>query len=154
MLTIIEMLINHNSVCRESLFQALEQLDSEVFLKPTGGGEGSVRDILVHIMNTEKFWMAFLKETEYQMNRQENFQDVYSIRDAWSRVAADTEEFIKNLPEDQLYHVRSINSGDQTISFTVAKALLHIATHETHHRGFLVGLIRQLGLEPLDVNML
>ncbi len=154
MLTIIEMLINHNLVCRESLFQALEQLDSEVFLKPAGAGEGSVRDILVHIMNTEKFWMAFLKETEYQMNRQENFQDVYSIRDAWSRVAADTEEFIKNLPEDQLYHVRSINSGDQTISFTVAKALLHISTHETHHRGFLAGLIRQLGLEPLDVNML
>jgi len=154
MLTIIEMLINHNLVCRESLFQALEQLDSEVFLKPTETGEGSVRDILVHIMNTEKFWMAFLKETEYQMNRQENFQDVYSIRDAWSRVAADTEEFIKNLPEDQLYHVRSINSGDQTISFTVAKALLHISTHETHHRGFLAGLIRQLGLEPLDVNML
>jgi uncharacterized damage-inducible protein DinB len=154
MLTIIEMLINHNLVCRESLFQALEQLDSEVFLKPTEAGEGSVRDILVHIMNTEKFWMAFLKETEYQMNRQESFQDVYSIRDAWSRVAADTEEFIKNLPEDQLYHVRSINSGDQTISFTVAKALLHISTHETHHRGFLAGLIRQLGLEPLDVNML
>jgi uncharacterized damage-inducible protein DinB len=40
------------------------------------------------------------------------------------------------------------------MSFTVGKALIHMATHETHHRGLIVGLIRQMGLEPPDVNML
>jgi uncharacterized damage-inducible protein DinB len=154
MLTVIEMLVNHNSVCREPLFQALEKLDSEEFVKPTGAGKGSVRDILVHIMNAEKFWIAYLKETEYEMNKPEDFQDIQSIKDAWSTVAADTAEFIRNLPEDQLHHVRSIRSGNQTISFTIAKALLHVTTHETHHRGFLIGLMRQKGLEPPDVNVI
>jgi uncharacterized damage-inducible protein DinB len=154
MRTIIEMLVNHNSVCREPLFQTLEKLDSEEFLKPTGAGKGSVRDILVHIMNAEKFWIAFLNETEYEMSKPDDFRNIKSIRDVWSKVTADTEEFIRNLPEDQLHHVRSIRSGDQTISFTLAKALLHVTTHETHHRGFLVGLIRQKGIEPPDVNLL
>ncbi|MFW9798526.1 MAG: DinB family protein [Candidatus Thorarchaeota archaeon] len=148
------MLANHNLVCRDPLFQALEQLGSEEFLRPTGARKGSIRDILVHIMNAERFWIAFLKETEYQKSDPEDFQDIQSIRDEWSSVSVDTEEFIKNLPEDQLYHVRSIRAGDRTISFTVAKALLHVTTHETHHRGFLIGLIRQKGLEPPDVNML
>lgn len=154
MLTIIEMLINHNIVCRDPLFQTLEKLDSEEFLKPTGAGKGSVRDILVHIMNAEKFWIAFLKDSKTEMYKYEDFPDVPSIRDVWSRVSTETENFIKNLAEGKIHHVKSIKSGDQTISFTVAKALLHIATHETHHRGFLIGLIRQKGLEPPDVNML
>ena len=154
MMTIIEMLINHNLVCREPLLQTLEKLDLKEFLKPTGAGKGSIRDILVHIMNAEKFWIAFLSENEYQMSKPENFHDIQSVRNEWSRVSVETEEFIRNLPEDQLDHVKSIKSGDQTISFTVAKALLHVTTHETHHRGFLIGLIRQKGLEPPDVNML
>ncbi|MFX1560546.1 MAG: DinB family protein [Promethearchaeota archaeon] len=154
MLTIIEMLVNRNRVCRNPLFQTLEKLDSEEFLKPTGAGKGSVRDILVHIMNAERFWIAFLKDVKTEMFKYEDFPDIQSIRDAWSRVSSDTENFIKDLAENQLHHVRSIKSGNQTISFTVAKALLHVTTHETHHRGFLIGLIRQKGLEPPDVNML
>ncbi len=154
MMTIIEMLSNHNQVCRQPLFQILEQLDSKEFFKPTGAGKGSVRDILIHIMNAEDFWIAFLKETKYHMSKPEDFQDVSSIEDAWLRVSGETEEFIRTLTEDQLHHVRSVKSGGQTISFTVAKALLHVTTLETHHRGFLIGLIRQLGLEPPDVNML
>ncbi|MHA2425908.1 MAG: DinB family protein [Candidatus Thorarchaeota archaeon] len=154
MLTIIDMLLNHNSVCRDPLFQSLEQIDTEEFLKPTGAGKGSIRDIMVHIMNAEKYWIAFLKDSEYQMSKPEGFLDIQSIRDEWSKVSAETNEFIRNLPEDRLLHVRSLRSGNRTISFTIAKALLHMATHETHHRGFLIGLIRQKGFEPPDVNML
>ena len=154
MITIIEMLVNHNLVSRDPLLQTLEQLDSEEFLKKTGAGKGSIRDILIHLMNAEKFWIAKLKDTKTEMNKPENFQDIQSIRVAWSRVSIDTKEFIKNLVENKLHHVMSVKSGNQTISFTVVKALLHMTTHETHHRGFLIGLIRQLGLKPPDVNML
>ena len=154
MMTIIEMLINHNLVGRDPLFQTLERFDSEEILKKTGAGKGSIRDILVHLMNAEKFWIAKLNDSKTEMSKTEDFQDIQSIRDAWSKVAVDTAEFMKNLVEEQLQHVMSVRSGDQTISFTVAKALLHMTTHETHHRGFLMGLIRQKGLEPPDVNML
>jgi uncharacterized damage-inducible protein DinB len=105
-------------------------------------------------MNAEKFWIAYLKKTEYKKSPPEDFKDIQSIRYAWSKVSAETEEFIKSLSVDQLHHVRSVRSGDQTISFTVAKAILHMITHETHHRGFLIGWIRQKGLEPPDVNLL
>ncbi|NHI83307.1 MAG: hypothetical protein EAX81_03275 [Candidatus Thorarchaeota archaeon] len=44
--------------------------------------------------------------------------------------------------------------GNQTVSFTVKKVLVHLATDEIHHHGLIVGLIRQLGYEPPDVNML
>ncbi|MHA1964292.1 MAG: DinB family protein [Candidatus Thorarchaeota archaeon] len=148
------MLVNHNVVSRGPLLQTLEQFGSDELLKKTGAGKGSVRDILVHLMNAEKFWIAKLKDTKTEMSKTEDFRDIQSIRDAWSKISVDTEKFIRNLREDQLHHVQSVKSGDRTISFTVAKALLHMTTHETHHRGFLIGLIRQRGLEPPDVNML
>jgi uncharacterized damage-inducible protein DinB len=58
------------------------------------------------------------------------------------------------LNENQLQYVRSVTWGDQTVSFTIGKALIHIANHETHHRGVLAGLIRQQGIEPPDFDML
>ncbi|MFX1579124.1 MAG: DinB family protein [Promethearchaeota archaeon] len=154
MSAVIEMLVNHNIVCRDPLFQVLDRLGTEEFLKPTGAGKGSIRDILVHIMNTEKFWIAYLKDTKTEMRRPSDFHDIQSIRDEWSGVSDDTEEFMRDLTEDQLFQVKSMRTGYQTISFTIAKALLHMTTHETHHRGFLIGFIRQKGLDPPDVNML
>ena len=154
MMTIIKMQINHNLVNREPLFQTLEQLDSEDFLKKTGAGRGSIRDILIHLMDAERYWIATLRDTKIEKSKSEDFQDIQSIRSAWSRIAIDTEEFIRNLADEELQHVKSVRWGDQTVRFTGAKVLVHMATHETHHRGFLIGLIRQLGLEPPDVNML
>ena len=40
------------------------------------------------------------------------------------------------------------------MSFMIGKALTHMATHEIHLRGLLIGLNMQFGLEPPDVNML
>ncbi len=65
-----------------------------------------------------------------------------------------TREFLRDQNEGGLQHVKSVTWGDETVSFTVAKALLHLATYETHHRGLMVGLLRQLGYKAPDVNMM
>ena len=114
----------------------------------------TISQVSGRVVSPKKFWIAYLKDTKTEMRRPGDFQDIQSIRDEWSGVSDDTEEFMRNLTEDQLFQVKSMRTGYQTINFTIAKALLHMTTHETHHRGFLIGFIRQKGLDPPDVNML
>lgn len=148
------MLIDHNLTIREPFLHSLEQLDPEELDKKTGAGRGSVLDILIHLMDAERYWISTLKGLDIEKSKREEFLDIQSIRVAWLRVSNDTKKFIRNLTEKELEHVKSVRWSDQTVSFTVAKALVHMATHETHHRGFLIGLIRKRGFEPPDVNML
>ena len=148
------MLFDHNLACRETLLQTLEQVDTKEFLKDLGVGKGSMRNILVHLMNAERYWISVLDGSDFEPIEPESIDSIQSIREVWSRVHEGTREFMGRLREDQLHHVKSVTWGDQMVSFTVGKALIHVATHETHHRGLLSGLIRQQGLEPPDFDML
>ena len=113
-----------------------------------------MRNILVHLMNAERYWISVLDGSDFEPIEPENLESVQSIREVWFRVHEGTREFMDRLREDQLHHVKSVPWGDQLVSFTIGKALIHVATHETHHRGLLSGLIRQQGLEPPDFDML
>ena len=154
MMSIIEMLFDHNLACREPLLQTLEQVDAEEFLKDLGVGKGSIRNILVHLMNAERYWISVLDGRDFSQIEPESIDSVQSVRAVWYRVDEETREFMGRLKKEQLQHVKSVSWGDQTVSFTVAKALIHIANHETHHRGLLAGLIRQQGIAPPNFDML
>lgn len=148
------MLFDHNLACREPLLQTLEQVHTEEFLKDLGVGKGSIRNILVHLMNAEKYWISVLDSSNFESIIPESLDSVQSIRGVWSKIHEETKEFMSRLKEDQMHHVRSVTWVDQTVSFTVAKALIHVANHETHHRGLLAGLIRLQGIAPPNFDML
>jgi len=154
MRTCVEILINHNNNCREPILQTFEQLPKEDLTKDLGVGKRSIRDILVHLMNVENYWISLFCDKDFKFIDPENFHDIPSIRGAWCEIEDRTVEFMQKLSDEQLLHVRNVSWKKGTVSFTIGKALIHMATHETHHRGVLVGLARQLGLEPPDVNML
>nr|KXH72726.1 MAG: hypothetical protein AM325_01500 [Candidatus Thorarchaeota archaeon SMTZ1-45] len=154
MMSCIEMLFDHNLACREPLLQALEQMSRDRLLDDLGVGKGSIRNILAHLVNTERYWISVLDESEPEYIEPASLNDVQSIRTIWSKIHEKTRDFIANLNDVKLHHVKSVSWGNQTVSFTVAKALLHMINHETHHRGLLAGLMRLEGIEPPDFNML
>jgi uncharacterized damage-inducible protein DinB len=149
------MLLEHNFACREPLLEAVKQLSQEEFTKDLGVGRNSIRDIIIHLVNTEIYWIDHVLRgiaTEQILSR--DYADAESIWEAWKSVETTTREFVREQNERSLQHVRSVMWGDVTVSFTVAKALVHLATHETHHRGLVVGLLRQLGHKTPNVNMM
>jgi len=132
----------------------LEKLNSEELEKDMEVGRGTIKNILIHLMNSEKYWISILTDSKFEPLHSKDCPDIPSIRKTWCDIEARTMKFMEDLQEDQLLRVRNVTWKKGTVSFTVGKALIHMTTHETHHRGLLVGLIRQLGLDPPDVNML
>ncbi|MFX0055372.1 MAG: DinB family protein [Promethearchaeota archaeon] len=154
MMSCIEILFEHNIAVREPILDSVRQLSNEDFTRNHGVGWGSVRDILVHLINTEKYWISVLKDVEMDWLDSSDFPDLQSIAKAWVDVEKETREYMMALDNDQLHHVKRVRWPDATVSFTVKKALVHIATHEVHHRGLIVGLIRMMGHRPPVVDML
>ncbi|MHA2206990.1 MAG: DinB family protein [Candidatus Thorarchaeota archaeon] len=154
MLNCINMLLDHNYAIRQQLLDSLRSLNSKEFVKELGVGWGSLRDIMVHLVNTERYWIWLLKSKEMDWFLSADFPDVDGVSKIWQITEKDAKDFVGTQTESSLQHVKSVVWGDRTVSFTVAKALVHMATHETHHRGLVIGLIRQLGYEPPDVDML
>jgi len=152
MISALDILLDHNFACRKPLLESLKKLDNDDFTRSVGGT--SIRNILVHLMNTEIYWISLLGDMDTEELNPKEFKDVKSIAKTWRKIERETREFVSNQTEVSLQFVKSVSWDRGTVSFTVAKALIHMATHETHHRGFIIGLLRQMGYEPPDVNML
>ena len=132
----------------------MKNLTSEEFTKDLGVGIGSICDILVHMINAENYWISLLRALDVKELNLKNFNEIDAIAKIWSEIEAVTREFLENQTEKTLQVVRNVTWNGVTIHFTVAKALIHIATHGIYHRGLIIGLIRQLGYEPPSVDML
>lgn len=154
MIPTLDILLDHNYACREPLLESLKQLDNDDFTRSLGVGNTSIRNILVHMMNTEIYWISLLSNVDTQELNPEEFKDIKTIAKTWKKIERETRDFVSSQSDVSMQYVRSVSWDKGTISFPVIKALIHMATHEIHHRGFIVGLMRQMGYKPPDVNML
>ena len=139
---------------RHRLLAGVAKLTQEQFLKDMRTGWRSIRNTLVHMMAAEDYWIRMLSGAESKEYRPEEFPDAASIAQAWREVEDRTRRFLEDLDEERLQEERSVTWGDESVHFTVAKALMHVATHETHHRGAVVAMIRQLGVQPPVLDLL
>jgi uncharacterized damage-inducible protein DinB len=154
MMDCIEMLTNHNITVRDAVLEVLEKLGPEVFLRDFGEGIGSFRNILVHLIDTEKYWISILKNENVVHLMPADFETVSAVRAAWCSTEELTRGFLKSLGEEQLSHVKSTTRDGSTFYFTIAKAFIHLATHEIHHQGLIVGLLKQSGFDAPEIKML
>lgn len=144
-------------MCRGLVIDSVRRLTSEDFRKNHGVGWGSIRDIMVHLVTTERYWISVLKDEETELVNTIDYQDLNRIAELWASTEKQTREYLKGLGDDHLHHVKSVvwpEEAPKTVSFTVRKALIHLATHEIHHRGLIVGMIRKMGHVPPVVDML
>lgn len=146
------MLLDHNLTVRSAIIETLERLNTEDFMRDSGSG--SVRDILVHVIDTERYWISVLTGGRSNHLDPTDFGTIRDIKAIWCEAEEFTKGFLNEMSEEQLVHVKSVRRNDKTTYFTVAKALLHLAAHEIHHQGQVVGLIRQFGLDSPDTDML
>lgn len=146
--------MDHSIMCREAILDAIEGLTLDE-LRVVGRGEAvSILGILVDIINNERYWISILSGTQVSKIEVKALTNLMQIREAMAENRQLVTEYIDNLTPELLQSVNSFRSGNQTISFTTARGLLHVITSEAHQRGVLVNLIRDAGKSPPDVNML
>lgn len=149
-------LLEYHYSRRERLFDFLSQLTAEEFTRDMNVGLQSIRSTLLHSLETELFWLDHrVRGGERPDWDYRQYPDLGSVRAKAAEVQAATRGWAAGLTEEDLGQLASVRySSGTAFTYTIAKAFLHVITHDTHHGGQVVALARQLGYTPPEIDLM
>lgn len=152
----LEILYDYGYWANKNLFDVIARLTPEQFTQPVAGSYGSIRNTLVHAMSAEAGWLDRCGGPERGPRLDPaDFPTLESVIQNWSKVETHVREFLTNLKDEDL--ARSAEFTDprgNTHSLPVGELMQHAVIHDIHHRGQVVLLLRMLGQEPGNIDML
>jgi uncharacterized damage-inducible protein DinB len=140
---------------RQVLFNYCRTISENDFLNQNTsfGRGGSIRNLLVHIVNTYEFWIAkhALKKhivfSEYESKKTIN--DVVII---FLSIDSLMNEFTEAYDNPEIDIEFEIN-GEKNIVKPL-KLFTHVITHEFHHKGQILSLSRHMDYTPVDTDIM
>lgn len=153
-------LYEYNYWARDRQLQACGALTQEQFLRPMGSSFSSVRDTLVHLLGGEWVWLERWRGRSPTMRDAEEFAPekflrLSTVQDSWREVETGVREYFAGLKEEALARpVTYTNLKGETWTYPLWRTLLHLVNHQTYHRGQVTTLLRQLGVQPVQIDYL
>jgi len=123
------------------------QLTHEQFTKDAGYSHGSVRDLLVHLMDVDEVWFSELQGIEpSEPIPPANVDDRGTIRAHWDSVEQSMRNYLEALQDGMLFD-KPIKEPEEDKDLIVWQVLLHVVNHGTDHRAQLLRLLNDLGVK-------
>jgi uncharacterized damage-inducible protein DinB len=121
-------------------------LSDELFTQGSSYAHGSVRNQMIHIMNTDEAWFSGLRGVELpeSLNPAE-VKDRNVIRAHWDSVEQMMDEYLASLWDDMLFTKPFTDEEDKNL--LLWQVLLHVANHGTDHRAQVLRLLNDLGVK-------
>jgi uncharacterized damage-inducible protein DinB len=140
---------------------AVAKLPDENLRREVGISHKSILGTLAHMAGAEWIWLerwngrSPAKAEAWLLWTTESCPDLVILNERWSDVVARRTQFVAELDEERLAAELSFKllSGDPN-SMRLVDQMQHVANHATMHRGQIVGMIRQLGIEPPSTDLL
>ena len=127
-------------------------LSPEQFIQEVNYSYGSVRNQIVHLMNTEHSWFAELRRHEIaQLPDPIKIKDRDILRADWDAVERDIRSYLASLQDDMLFEKPIVYEGDENL--IVWQVLLHVVNHATDHRAQILRVLNDMGVKtgPQDL---
>jgi uncharacterized damage-inducible protein DinB len=146
---------------RGTLLDFCGKLDSNHFTDSNGFGWQSVRNTLVHIADCYVAWLGsfVLLKTNKPLTPKDEIHNI-----SLEQIIARFEQVDSIVNELLEQHGHSLNeliereipwrSAPELLSITPRKLLIHTITHEFHHKGQIAAMLRQMGYEPPNTDVL
>ncbi len=141
----------YNCWASNKLFDCINNLSDDQVNREITSSFSSIYKTVLHMLDAENIWWQRIKLAEHIDVPSENFKG--SIGELTRVLAAQSkqwEEWIANATENQLTHVFAYqNSKKEQFKQPVHEVILHLFNHGTYHRGQLVTILRQLGIDKI-----
>src|SRR6266849_3897840 len=140
---------------------AAAELAEENLRRDFNISHGSILGTLLHMAGAEWIWLERWhgnsppKAEAWALWTPESCADLATLNDRWSEVVDKRAQYISELDETRLAAELPFKllSGDPS-SMRLVDQMQHVANHATLHRGQVVGMIRQLGIDPPSTDLL
>src|SRR5688572_4735180 len=157
----IKRLFDYTEWANDLAMDAADQLTDEDLRRDVSVSHHSILGTLVHMAGAEWIWLerwngrSPAKAEAWSKWTPEVCADLATLNDHWSEVVDRRAQLMAQLDEDRLAAELSFQllSGDPS-SMPLIDQMQHVVNHSTMHRGQIVGMIRQLGIEPPATDLL
>lgn len=157
----IKHLFDYTEWANDLAMQGAAKLPDEDLRRDVAISHGSILGTLVHMAGAEWIWVerwhghSPRKEEAWSVWSTETCRDLPELKDRWNGVIDKRSRLVSELDEDRLAADLAYNllSGDPS-SLPLVDQMQHVANHATMHRGQIVGMIRQLGIDPPSTDLL
>jgi len=146
---------------RGILLDFCRELKPNDFTRQNGFALQSVRDTLVHIADCYYAWLGsfvLLKTNKPLTPKEElgqfNLEKIKLRFEQVDSIVAEVFELNRNQINEQIEINIPWRASPEMISITPGKLLMHTITHEFHHKGQIVAMLRQMGYEPPNTDVL
>jgi uncharacterized damage-inducible protein DinB len=160
-LTDIRQLFDYTEWANDLAMEAAANLADDNLRRDVGISHQSIFGTLLHMAGAEWIWLerwhgrSPAKAEAWLLWTTESCADLAMLKERWRDLIDRRAQFISGLNEDRLAAELGFRllSGDPS-SMRLVDQMQHVANHATMHRGQIVGMIRQLGIEPPATDML
>ena len=152
----LEILYDYGYWANKKLFQLLSQITPEQLVQSVAGSYGSVRNTLVHALSAEWGWLDRCGGLERgpRLNP-DDYPTAESLVETWRKVEGGVRDFLSKLKEEDLARdIEFTVGGPEKRSMQLGYLMQHAAIHGVHHRGQVALLLRMLGYEPGNIDLL
>ena len=145
----------HMSWATNRIFESLGQLPAELYTKDLKSSHGGVHGTLCHMIGAVTRMLARWSGTpDKDLPAMPNFADLGEAKAAWEKNGYEMAKFLGTMTDTKLQDTFPMTMAGETVRFTIAQGLQHLADHTTFHRGQIVGMIRQLGAKPPSTGLI
>jgi len=157
----IKQLFDYTEWANDLAMDAAGKLPDEGLLRDVGISHRSIFGTLVHMAGAEWIWLerwhgrSPAKAEAWSLWSTESCGDLATLRDHWTNLVNERAQFVSELDEMRLAADLPFKllSGDPS-SMPLINQMQHVVNHATMHRGQIVGMIRQLGIDPPATDLL
>jgi uncharacterized damage-inducible protein DinB len=148
----IKNLFGYNWYSRRLLLDSMAQIPWQKVVESCGASFDCVRDIFIHSLQAEQFWIRRLsgKNTEGIFKTTfSKFADIKAIQKYADEVEIETSEYLKTLTDKKLQSVFEYKGWDgKDKQNKIEDILMHVIEEEIHHRGELLCIFWQNDINP------
>jgi len=147
-----ELLARYNQWMNEKLYQVCAEIPDQKRKEDLGAFFQSIHGTLNHLLYGDKAWMGRFTGHPYSITviGQNLYEDFEKLREERIKTDQNIIEWSRSLSTDWLTSPFEYTSNvDQKTRVLPTWILVtHLFNHQTHHRGQVTTLIKQLGYEP------
>ena len=145
----IKKLLAYNVVERHAFFEAFAKLSWDEFTKDRGASFSSIRNIFIHSINGPNHWLDFLQgKPEREYKEFGKYKTLEEIGAYMKQVENRMNKYLNSISAKDLKEKHELGEEDDMEVLTVEDVLVHVFEEEVHHRGELIALLWQIGIEP------
>jgi uncharacterized damage-inducible protein DinB len=152
----IKKLFAFNNWATNRILEALSEVPEADYGKSLKASYGSLRGTLTHLVAAEKIWLSRLTgKPETSLMTEEDAPTLQDLKSAWEEVAGRMAKFLVKLDDEALQKsLRYVTTRGETFTNTFEQILQHIVNHASYHRGQITVLLRQLGFQPVNTDII